>query len=107
MSFAATLPPSVTACHTAQKSDPRASRLAHLLESNDIPLDSEIPFIRQIISDNEARVDALNPQIDVLGAAMEELVAERDQTQQCIRKHAAVLSAVRRVPSELISRYLP
>ncbi|KAJ7131432.1 hypothetical protein C8R44DRAFT_665179 [Mycena epipterygia] len=77
-------------------------RLAHLLNSNDAPLDSDIPSIRQIISHNQARVDALDVQIDVLRTAMEQLIAERDERQERVLKYTAVMSPVRRVPPELI-----
>ncbi|KAJ7131215.1 hypothetical protein C8R44DRAFT_978181 [Mycena epipterygia] len=63
---------------------------AHLLESNDIPLDSEILSIRQIISDNKARVDEVNAQIDVLRTAMQWLIAERGEREEYIRKYTSV-----------------
>ncbi|KAJ7131443.1 hypothetical protein C8R44DRAFT_774851 [Mycena epipterygia] len=79
-----------------------SSRLAHLLESNIPPLELEIPAIRQIISENQTRVDALNTQIDVLPNAMDRLIEECDERQECVRKHTAVVSPVRRVPPELM-----
>ncbi|KAJ7087457.1 hypothetical protein C8R44DRAFT_687293, partial [Mycena epipterygia] len=80
------------------------SRLDQLLESNDIPLDSEIPAIRKIISDNQARVDTLNARIDALRIAMEELIAERDPIHEYVRKLAAVISPVRRMPSDVMGQ---
>ncbi|KAJ7131385.1 hypothetical protein C8R44DRAFT_557252, partial [Mycena epipterygia] len=74
------------------------------LESNNPPLESEIPDIRQIISDNQARVDALNVQIDALRIAMERLLLERDEREECVRKHTAVMSPIRRVPPEVLSQ---
>jgi hypothetical protein len=38
----------------------------HLLKSNDIPLNSDIPFIRNIISNGQTRLDELNDQIENL-----------------------------------------
>ncbi|KAJ7131336.1 hypothetical protein C8R44DRAFT_978220 [Mycena epipterygia] len=83
-----------------------SSRLVHLFESNDTPLDSEIPDICQNISDNQARVDALNAQIDMLRpvrpALMEALIAERDEGEELVLKLATVVSPVRRVPPEIM-----
>ncbi|KAJ7081419.1 hypothetical protein C8R44DRAFT_67480 [Mycena epipterygia] len=79
-----------------------SSRLNHLLESNDLPLDSEIPAIRPIIIVIHARVEALDSQIEILRTTMERLVAERDEWQECVRKHTAVMAPLRRAPSELI-----
>ncbi|KAJ7136572.1 hypothetical protein C8R44DRAFT_695496, partial [Mycena epipterygia] len=82
----------------------KSSRLTHLLASNDVPLDSEIPIIRQIISDANARVDALDAQIAVLRNALEELIRERDEIQECARKHTAVVSPIRYVPPEVMGQ---
>ncbi|KAJ7689300.1 hypothetical protein B0H17DRAFT_1180302 [Mycena rosella] len=73
-------------------------RLAHLLESNDPPLDSDISSIRRIISDSQDRRDALNIQLGL----MSKLIAERDEMAECVRRHTAVLSAARRVPAEIV-----
>ncbi|KAJ7131376.1 hypothetical protein C8R44DRAFT_665132, partial [Mycena epipterygia] len=87
---------------TTTSSSSSPSRLAHLLESNDLPLESEIPLIRHIIADNQARVGALNARINILQIATERLIAERDERQECIRKHTTALSPVRRVPPEVM-----
>ncbi|KAJ7491363.1 hypothetical protein B0H11DRAFT_2008818 [Mycena galericulata] len=77
------------------------ARLTRLLESNEVPLDTEIPTIREIISENQARVDALNARSG-LPTAMEQLITERDKITDNIRRHTAVISPLRRMPSELI-----
>ncbi|KAJ7131386.1 hypothetical protein C8R44DRAFT_57072 [Mycena epipterygia] len=102
-----TTPPAAGGAETAQPELPTSSssfssRLAHLLESKDIPLDSDVPVIRRIIAENQTRVDALNAQIDILQIAMERLIAERDERQECVRMHIAVVSPVRRMPPELM-----
>ncbi|KAJ6462152.1 hypothetical protein C8R45DRAFT_940962 [Mycena sanguinolenta] len=75
---------------------PRLSpELTRLLTSNDVPLDSEIPVIRQIIRDVEARLLALDAHNVHLPTSMAE-------TEQYLISHRAMLSAVRRVPAELI-----
>jgi hypothetical protein len=48
----------------------------HLCEGNDPPCDSEIPFIRDIISEALTRVDALEPQIRNSGEIPTRLVDE-------------------------------
>ncbi|KAJ7437447.1 hypothetical protein B0H11DRAFT_2294311 [Mycena galericulata] len=80
-----------------------SSRLIHLLESNDVPVDGEIPVIRAIISHNQARVTALNAQLEALGTRMEQIEKERDEIEDTVRKQTTVISPVRRVPPELIS----
>ncbi|KAJ7123481.1 hypothetical protein C8R44DRAFT_875672 [Mycena epipterygia] len=107
--YSAPTSPHAVAEHNAATdvtTQPSSSRLAHLLKTNDIPIDWEIPVICNIIFENQTRVDALNAQIDVLRTTMEELVAERDQRQECVRRHASVVSLVRRVPQELICEIL-
>ncbi|KAJ7359781.1 hypothetical protein DFH08DRAFT_932185 [Mycena albidolilacea] len=67
-----------------------------LLTSNDVPLDSEIPFIHDIMSDRQKQVDALE-------AAIAQLAHKRDQIVENIRQRRAILSPIRRVPPELTS----
>ncbi|KAJ7919492.1 hypothetical protein B0H13DRAFT_1989024 [Mycena leptocephala] len=64
----------------------------HLMGRNDAPLDSEIPFIRDIISDAQDRVDALDGQIRDLKAVLSELVRRRDETAVQVRQHRVILS---------------
>ncbi|KAJ7359791.1 hypothetical protein DFH08DRAFT_417356 [Mycena albidolilacea] len=70
-----------------------------LLTSNDIPLDSEIPFIRDIASDEQKQVDTLE-------AAIVQLTRKRDEMVENIRQHCAILSPIRRVPPELVCEIL-
>ncbi|KAJ7768692.1 hypothetical protein DFH07DRAFT_736322 [Mycena maculata] len=77
-------------------------RLTRLLESNDAPLGTDIPTVRQIISDQQARVDAFNAQIDALQTTMGQLITERDAAAESVRTHSTIISPLRRVPSELI-----
>ncbi|KAJ7347482.1 hypothetical protein DFH08DRAFT_868089 [Mycena albidolilacea] len=77
--------------------------LTRLSEGNDPPLDSEIPFIRGIISEELARVDALDAQINRdCEDAPPELIGDRAEAAERIRKHRSILSPVRRMPPELI-----
>ncbi|KAJ7112107.1 hypothetical protein C8R44DRAFT_985125 [Mycena epipterygia] len=77
--------------------------LSHLLISND-PLDAQIPFIQQIITLTQLRVDALNARIDALtsSAIMDQLLLECDKAAELVVQCSGVLSPIRRVPPELI-----
>jgi len=75
---------------------------SQLLASNDSPLFSHIPSIRQTVTFSRLRVDALDAQIDALRATMEQLIEERDETAERVEQYTAILSPVRRVPAELI-----
>ncbi|KAJ7131390.1 hypothetical protein C8R44DRAFT_774763 [Mycena epipterygia] len=98
-SVGASGPQQAAGANTLQQPElPKSSGLAHLLESNDVPHDSEIPAIRQIIAENQS-----NLQIDVLRNT-EELIRERDEREECVRKHTAVLSPIRRVPPEVMGQ---
>ncbi|KAF8173155.1 hypothetical protein K438DRAFT_1547239, partial [Mycena galopus ATCC 62051] len=72
------------------------------LTSNNPPLESEIPVIRDIVSDGQDRVEALDAQIYILQAAVAELVRKRDEAAESTRERRAILSPIRRVPPELI-----
>ncbi|KAJ7888109.1 hypothetical protein B0H14DRAFT_1213709 [Mycena olivaceomarginata] len=78
----------------------------HLIISNNVPLDSEIPFIRGIVSDGQSQVVTLNSQIDNLRAAITRLSQKRDKIAKNICQHRAILSPVRRVPPELVCEIL-
>lgn len=80
---------------------PVPSSLTRLLESNDPPLEYEIPFIRDI-SQGQNRMDALDAQIRLLQATLAELGRKRDETAGYVQQYSAILSPVRRVPPELI-----
>ncbi|KAJ7076709.1 hypothetical protein C8R44DRAFT_565689, partial [Mycena epipterygia] len=72
------------------------------LTSNDVPLDSALPHIHRIITNELDRIDVLDPQIDNLRAALAHLVQRRDAAAESARQHRAIISCVRRVPPELI-----
>ncbi|KAJ6507773.1 hypothetical protein C8R47DRAFT_1099513 [Mycena vitilis] len=76
--------------------------LTHLLTSNEGPFDSELPVIREIVSKGKAEMDAFNSQIATLDAQRARLVRERDHRLERVRQHRAILSTIRRVPSELV-----
>lgn len=94
--------PPKTAHETASPESPPLLSPHRLLTSNDVPLDSETPVVRNIISDSQNELDALNSQINNLEAAMAPLIQKRDRIAEHIRQHRAILSAVRRAPPELV-----
>ncbi|KAJ7670612.1 hypothetical protein DFH06DRAFT_1369593 [Mycena polygramma] len=95
---------------TAAPSPESSPDLIHLLTSNDTPCDSEVPFIRNIISDAEAqilipldaRIDTVKDQIRDLRATLAHLVHRRKEAAQHVRQHQSIISPVRKMPPELI-----
>ncbi|KAJ6447803.1 hypothetical protein C8R47DRAFT_999689, partial [Mycena vitilis] len=89
---------------------PAASpNLAHLLTSNEPPLESEVPFIHKAIADAQGRIQPLDEQIGSLKAQIHDLPAalfqfrsRRDEVAENVRRHQSVISPIRRVPAELI-----
>ncbi|KAJ6458400.1 hypothetical protein C8R47DRAFT_1081674 [Mycena vitilis] len=86
-----------------------SSELTHLLRSNDPPLESELPSIREAIDDGTDRIRVLDAQIGSLETHIHDLRAAlcwyqsgRDEVAQSVRRHQSVISPIRRVPAELI-----
>ncbi|KAJ7460210.1 hypothetical protein FB451DRAFT_1270640 [Mycena latifolia] len=75
---------------------------SRLLASNDIPLSSEIPTIQRMIFEGNERIALLNAELAEMQEAMERRARERDEAVEYVRHHTAVVSAVRRLPAELI-----
>ncbi|KAJ6458404.1 hypothetical protein C8R47DRAFT_149150 [Mycena vitilis] len=83
--------------------------LTRLLTSNDPPLESELPSIRDLIGDGQDRIKVLDAQIGSLKAQMRELrtslsqyQSRREEVAKSVRRHQSVISPIRRVPAELI-----
>ncbi|KAJ6592659.1 hypothetical protein B0H19DRAFT_892986, partial [Mycena capillaripes] len=72
------------------------------LRGNEPPHDSEIPFIRDTISDSQNQVDALDAQIHGLEAALAELVRRRDEATRRVVQYRSAIHPIRRMPPELI-----
>ncbi|KAJ7658379.1 hypothetical protein DFH06DRAFT_1044791, partial [Mycena polygramma] len=77
-------------------------RFTHLRTSNDPPLDSDIPGVREIISYGEQRLATLENEVYDLEATLEKLVQRRDDAAQHLREHLAIVHPLRRTPPELI-----
>ncbi|KAJ7460318.1 hypothetical protein FB451DRAFT_1096843 [Mycena latifolia] len=96
------LPEEISSLPVAQVVDVSSAAFTHLINSNDVPLDREVPEIHHIIANSQDRLDALDSQIDSLHATLAQLVRRRDEMAEDVHKHKAVLSPVRRVPPELL-----
>jgi hypothetical protein len=79
-------------------------RLTHLLTSSEVPLETDIPSIRDLISQGQSRDHALKAEILRLEDVITQLNRRRIETANYIRQHRAVISSVRRVPPELITK---
>ncbi|KAJ6595172.1 hypothetical protein DFH09DRAFT_1136366 [Mycena vulgaris] len=74
-----------------------------LLTTNDVPLSSELPTIHRLLSDGRDLLDLLDTELAELRMTTERRrIRERDEAAECARQYTAVVSVVRRVPSELI-----
>ncbi|KAJ7648200.1 hypothetical protein DFH06DRAFT_573665 [Mycena polygramma] len=83
--------------------------LAHLLKSNDPPLESELPSIREAISDGQdrisvfdAQIGTLKEQIHDLQSAILQLQSRRSEIVESIHQHQSITSPIRRIPAELV-----
>ncbi|KAJ7635675.1 hypothetical protein DFH06DRAFT_1054885 [Mycena polygramma] len=76
--------------------------LRRLLTTNEPPIDSEVFSIQAILSPLQDEADELDTQIAELHAVLHRLADRRTQLVRSIRQHRATLSAVRRVPPELL-----
>ncbi|KAJ6464727.1 hypothetical protein C8R47DRAFT_1326640 [Mycena vitilis] len=79
-----------------------AHDFTRLRTGNEVPSDSEIPLVREVISSAQDRLNTLETQIRNLEVALSTLVQRRDETRQELHEHRAILHPVRRVPSELV-----
>ncbi|KAF7345579.1 F-box domain-containing protein [Mycena venus] len=73
-----------------------------LMTSNEVPLDSDVAIIESAISKTDAPLACLNDEIARLQFRLEQLKAERDCLSTYRTKNHAILSPVRRIPSEVL-----
>ncbi|KAJ6481197.1 hypothetical protein C8R47DRAFT_1049878 [Mycena vitilis] len=76
-----------------------------ILETNDPPLESQLPFLRDFLTRGRARISILENEmgLGVLQTSLDNLAEERDQLSVEIRKHEGALSPLRRTPTEILS----
>ncbi|KAJ7715830.1 hypothetical protein B0H16DRAFT_1252759, partial [Mycena metata] len=76
------------------------------LTSNDPPLETQIRTIRDFVLAGNTRLAALDDQIQssrACSAAKARLITEREALARNIRAHNAILSPLRRIPTEILS----
>ncbi|KAJ6601154.1 hypothetical protein DFH09DRAFT_557679 [Mycena vulgaris] len=78
--------------------------LAHLLETNDPPLDVEIQTTRGIIADEEKRLRALDEKIAHLQDLLALCLQQRDDFKENIRRHSSIISPIRQLPAEILCK---
>ncbi|KAJ7247893.1 hypothetical protein B0H12DRAFT_733617 [Mycena haematopus] len=93
---------SLTLASLLEPLPPNPPPVIHLLNTNDAPIDSEIQVVQEIVSAGEDRMRALDAEIVHLQTTLAQLAERRIETTEHLREHRAILSAVRRVPQELI-----
>ncbi|KAJ7713984.1 hypothetical protein B0H16DRAFT_1742900 [Mycena metata] len=89
--------------------------LIDLLESNNPPLESEIPSIRAIIADGEEQLEYLDAQIQDMEVTLAQLICRHREISEHVRQHHAIISPIRSLPAELmceifaaaLSSYIP
>ncbi|KAJ7746002.1 hypothetical protein B0H16DRAFT_1889227 [Mycena metata] len=72
------------------------------LASNDVPPESEMPLIREIITIAQDEVDTLDARISELQATLAQLTHTRDAAVEHLERYRAIMSPVRHVPPELL-----
>ncbi|KAJ3496744.1 hypothetical protein NMY22_g19771 [Coprinellus aureogranulatus] len=78
--------------------------LSPRLHSNYVPSDQEVQILRRIIRDREASSTALAQQINYTSAALAIMQAQQAADRAFIEENAMVLSPIRRVPADVLSR---
>ncbi|KAJ6582031.1 hypothetical protein B0H19DRAFT_929574, partial [Mycena capillaripes] len=74
-----------------------------ILDTNDPPIESQIPFLRDFVSMGRARMTALDAKIASLQSSLDKLREERDGLDMEVQKHEGGLSPLRRMPTEILS----
>ncbi|KAJ6456080.1 hypothetical protein C8R45DRAFT_1034848 [Mycena sanguinolenta] len=84
--------------------DPTPSLVSSdIVQTNDPPLDSQIPVLQDFISRGRARMAALETKIALLNSSLGKLVQQKDELAAEIRMHENSLSPLRRMPTEILS----
>ncbi|KAF8216809.1 hypothetical protein K438DRAFT_1925837 [Mycena galopus ATCC 62051] len=75
----------------------------NILKTNDPPLESHIPVLREFVSEGRARVTALDAKIALLTFSLELLREEKHELDAKISMHEAAISLLRRMPTEIMT----
>ncbi|KAJ7155800.1 hypothetical protein C8R46DRAFT_1116493 [Mycena filopes] len=74
-----------------------------LLNSNETPLDSDIPLIKAMDSDLDARMLALDEQMAPLRRQLDQLMDKRQSLADLRSQNSAIISPLRRIPPEVLA----
>lgn len=80
------------------------SDLRYLFETNVVPTKQETTHIRLLLDKDFEEIQPLNKQINQLQDTLYSLICDRKQRRARIRAKKAVLSAIRRIPPEIIGQ---
>ncbi|KAJ7239603.1 hypothetical protein B0H12DRAFT_1135995 [Mycena haematopus] len=73
-----------------------------LLNSNEVPQDSEVPMINSAISKIDASLACIDVELVQLHSRLKQLEAERDRLSSYRTQSCAILSSLRRMPPEIL-----
>ncbi|KAJ7648314.1 hypothetical protein DFH06DRAFT_574746 [Mycena polygramma] len=79
------------------------ARHHQLLNSNEVPQDAEAPFIQSVTSRIALRLSSLDAEISQVRDRLTELEEERASISDFHTQNRAILSPLRRMPSEVLS----
>jgi hypothetical protein len=79
-------------------------RYHELLNSNEPPLDAELPFIESVVLRHRSRLSNHDDKILRLRAQLERLEQERTPLEADLLRNTAILSPMRRMPPEILAQ---
>jgi hypothetical protein len=88
--------------HATHVEDQSEIRHRALLDSNEPPVDSDIPLIHSVVSETAMHLARLDAKIADLQFQLQALEAERRTTSISLEKNVAILSPLRRMPPEVL-----
>jgi hypothetical protein len=78
------------------------SPVSHLLNTNCLPSDEEIQQIRPIVAKGDNDLSHLDAKIALIEATIDALHAQREEIQEHVDAHRALLSPIRRLPEDIM-----
>ncbi|KAJ4475794.1 hypothetical protein J3R30DRAFT_3437216 [Lentinula aciculospora] len=80
------------------------NRLSKLLVSNNVPTEEDVGYITDLCSESAQELDRLNHQILQLQSSLQSITGKRDELQKKLDVYRAVLSPLRRCPTEILQQ---
>jgi hypothetical protein len=78
------------------------TRIERLLTSNEVPTLSETPYMSSLIAESQSRLDDSRRRAFILRQVLRELEEEGGQIEAQLNQRRATLSAIRKIPTELL-----